>query len=67
MCICFIIFKLINDFVGAVPPEVHLNEDYLAVRRGSGTVLRCTVRGDLPLSIQWRKDGIPIDPSVQPR
>ncbi|EFX83213.1 hypothetical protein DAPPUDRAFT_48415, partial [Daphnia pulex] len=45
------------------PPEVHLNQDYMAVRRGSlaGTVLKCSIRGDPPLNVQWRKDSIPLD------
>ena len=50
-----------------VPPEVHLSQDYMAVRRGSASVLRCVVAGDPPLNIQWKKDGIPIDGAAQPR
>ncbi|XP_045031535.1 Down syndrome cell adhesion molecule-like protein Dscam2 isoform X5 [Daphnia magna] len=47
------------------PPEVHLNQDYMAVRRGSltGTVLKCSIRGDPPLNIHWRKDSVPLDPT----
>lgn len=42
---------------------MHLNQDYMAVRRGSlaGTVLKCSIRGDPPLNVQWRKDSIPLD------
>ena len=50
-----------------MPPEVHLSQDYMAVRRGSASVLRCVVGGDSPLNIQWKKDGIPIDGAAQPR
>ncbi|XP_059350890.1 cell adhesion molecule Dscam2-like isoform X2 [Daphnia carinata] len=47
------------------PPEVHLNQDYMAVRRGSltGTVLKCSIRGDPPLNVHWRKDSVPLDPT----
>lgn len=49
----------------SAPPEVHLNQDYMAVRRGSltGTVLKCSIRGDPPLNIHWRKDSVPLDPT----
>ena len=40
---------------------MNLNEDYVAVRRGSATVLKCRVHGDGPLNVQWRKDSIPLD------
>ena len=35
----------------------------MAVRRGSltGTVLKCSIRGDPPLNVQWRKDSNPLD------
>lgn len=37
----------------------------MAVRRGSlaGTVLKCSIRGEAPLNIQWRKDSTPLDTS----
>jgi len=63
------ILRRISSFIFELfllaPPEVELNQDYTAVRRGSssGTILRCSVRGDPPLNIQWRKDSAPLDPA----
>ena len=44
------------------PPLVQLlGGNGPAVRRGSSTTLRCSVSGDPPLNIQWRKDSVLLD------
>lgn len=57
---------LVKNPIGILaPPQVQLSQDYMAVRRGSlaGTVLKCSIRGEAPLNIQWRKDSMPLDSS----
>ncbi|XP_055948529.1 cell adhesion molecule Dscam2-like [Argiope bruennichi] len=48
-------------------PQFHFKFKVLGARRGERTLIDCTSFGNKPMSFIWRKQGIVIDPSIEPR
>ncbi|UYV61709.1 hypothetical protein LAZ67_1006079 [Cordylochernes scorpioides] len=49
------------------PPRVEGHFGQEQPRKGDKAELECRSSGDLPITFTWKKNGIPIDPSTQPR
>lgn len=52
-------------FLGA--PHFLIKFLVVSTKKGDKAVIECDPEGDLPMNFLWRKNGVPIDLSKEPR
>ncbi|XP_054714025.1 cell adhesion molecule Dscam2-like [Uloborus diversus] len=49
------------------PPQFHSKFKVLVTRRGEKTIIECSAYGNKPITFQWRRQGVIIEPTAEAR